>query len=83
VAFRPLGLLLVALLVVASACSSSHRPDEPWTVQSISPDGRIIARGQADDTQATRLHLDTALDLAQRYVCALVEQRAAELTHQL
>jgi hypothetical protein len=45
VAFRPLGLLLVALLVVASACASSHRRDEPWTVQSISPDGRTIVLG--------------------------------------
>jgi len=43
----------------------------------------LMARGQPDDAQAAGMHLESALDLAQRYGCALVEQRAAELLEQL
>jgi len=43
----------------------------------------LIARNQSDDGQSARVHLESALDLAQRYGCALVERRAAELLQQL
>jgi len=43
----------------------------------------LIARGRPDDGQAARVHLESALDLARRYGCALVEQRALDLLGQL
>ena len=43
----------------------------------------LIARGQPDDERDATEHLHIALDLAQRYGCALVERRAGELLGQL
>ena len=43
----------------------------------------LLARAQPDDRDAARAHLESARDLAHRYGCALVEQRATELLRQL
>ena len=39
----------------------------------------LLARGELDDRAAARAHLESARDLAQRYGCALVDQRGAQL----
>ncbi len=46
--------------------------------------GRMrLVRGQPGDDRYARAHLESALDLALQYGCALVEQRAVELLKQL
>ena len=43
----------------------------------------LLTRAQPEDRDAAQTHLESALDLAHRYGCARVEQRAAELLRQL
>ena len=43
----------------------------------------LVARDQSDDRKGARMHLETALDIAQQDGCTLVEQRALELLNQL
>jgi hypothetical protein len=43
----------------------------------------LLARAQPDDGDTARAHLEAAMDLAHRYGCALVEQRAVDLIREL